>query len=287
VTTKKMKKFSSFGMVKQAALEKIGKAESHESAEAAATKDELANIRTGYTNLATALKNYCNEGGALSVSQGEIFAEALFTLGGTQSAPLSDALKAVGQAQRDMDNHLMTVFSSTKEQMLAQVQSLVDTDIKKCRDLKAKAETARLKYDTSLSDLKSAQSSKKQDPNKLQKVEEAEQRAKGSYDQATSEWAEATKQLQERVRKELHQQLKDYAEWQSSYFEKGITLWQEALSHFDEEYGGAATKASPPLPTTPPATRKPPPSPPPQTTTEPTTENEKDSEQEEEVALTE
>jgi len=239
--------------VKQAALEKMGKAESHASAEDVATKDGLANIKNGYTAVGTALKNYCNEGGALSATQGEVFAESLLTFGGTQPSPLSDALKAVGQSQKETDTHLLSLVNLTKEKMLSQVQALNDTDIKRCRDLKAKAETARLKYDTALSDLKAQQ--KKSEPAKLQKAEETEQKVKAAYDQATAEFAEATRQLQERVHKELTQQLREYAEAQRAYFEKGLQFWEEATSQFESKgnryepppKAAAPPKAAPPI----------------------------------------
>jgi len=234
-----MKKFSSFGMVKQAALEKMGKAESHESAEAAATKDELNNYKLGYTQLSNALKSYCNEGGALCVTQGEILAEALFSFANTQPIPFSDALRVTGQAQREMDNHLLHVITNLKEKTYLQVLALLDTDIKRCRDLKAKAETARLKYDTSLSEVKNLQ--KKPEGTKLQKAEETEEKNKVAYDHATNEWADATKHLGDRVTNELHQQLYEYAEWQRAYHENSLKVWDDALSQIREAVPSATT----------------------------------------------
>jgi len=228
-----MKKFSSFAVVKQVAKEKMGKAESQvESPEALATKDQLSNIKAGYKAIASGYKNYTHEGLPLAVSQGEIVAEALLTLGAvTIEEPLAHHLKNVGHAQREMDNHLMGVCTQAKDKMYTPTQLVIDTDIKRSTELKGKQETSRLKYDAAMTDLKQHQ--KKGDASKLQKAEEETQKHKISYDQATAELTEVTHHLVSRVDREMTAQLREYAQAQVDYFRLGAETWEKVLAQFE------------------------------------------------------
>jgi len=227
----KMKKFTSFAVVKQVAKEKMGKAESQvESPEAMATKDQLSTLKLGYKNMASSFKGYTNEGLPLAVSQGEIVAEAMLSFGGSLEGgqPLAELLKSVGLAQREIDNHLLYLCNNSKEKMFAPTHSLLETEIKRCTELKGKQETARLKYDAALTDLKTQQ--KKADAAKLQKAEEATQVCKQSYEETTNELTEATHRLQKRVEAEMTGQLQEYAEVQLAHFRKGLEVWENIVS---------------------------------------------------------
>lgn len=173
-------------------------------------------------------KNYTNEGLSLAVSQGEICAEALMSFGNSiEGQALSPILKKIGLAQREADNLELHVCNITKEKMVVATQQVIDSDIKKSSELKEKQETARIKYDAAINELKTQQ--KKGDAIKVQKAEESAQAAKAAYERTTADLTEITQHLLKRVEQEMAAQLKEYAELQLAYFKQGYEVWEKTL----------------------------------------------------------
>jgi len=230
-----MKRYSSFSVVKQVAKEKMGKAESQiETPEALATKDQLSTLKNGCKSIHSSFKSYTNEALPLSVSQGEVVAESLLSLSGAlEGSALTHNLKHVGKAQREMDNKLLLLCNLTKEKMVVPTQLVIESDIKKCTDLKNEHETARLKYDAAMTDLKSFQ--KKGDPTKVLKAEENTQNCKVAYDQSTAALTEVTEHLHSRVRSEMTVQLKEYAQLQLEFFKQGLEIWQQVIENIETQ----------------------------------------------------
>jgi len=223
-----MKKFTqSLNVAKQTTLEKLGKAEKKaDTEEALKTKEDLSALRHNYTEMGAALKKYADIE-QQAYAQGGVLAEALATFGASQEGSvLASILAETSRAQRGINEGFLTWLNLTREKWSGPVQTLIDTDLKRAKDLKDRQESARMKLDIAMSELESQQ--KKAGP-KLAQVESEHASAKERYDTSTRELTSFMEGLKEKIHQELAHQLRDYAEAQLQFFTQGVEVWKATL----------------------------------------------------------
>jgi len=239
-----MKKVTqSFGLAKQAALEKMGKAETQvDTEEAIKAKNDLSTMRNNYGDMASALKKYSHEGGPLMYSQGGVLSEMLMVFGVNQDGTLLGAvLQEIARAQRGTNDEQITLINLVKEKWTSPALALLDTDIKRAKELKDKQESARMRLDVANTEFKNQQ--KKGGPKAVQA--EAEYNAtKEKYDYCTKELTQFMEGLVEKIHKELTAQLRLYAEAQFEYFTKGVGIWKTTLDSLKEAEARATSPSS-------------------------------------------
>eukprot|EP01113_Clastostelium_recurvatum_P005374 TRINITY_DN12406_c0_g1_i1.p1 TRINITY_DN12406_c0_g1~~TRINITY_DN12406_c0_g1_i1.p1 ORF type:complete len:307 (-),score=97.73 TRINITY_DN12406_c0_g1_i1:19-939(-) len=228
-TAGRMKKFTqSIAVAKQATLEKIGKAEAKaDTDEAIRAKTNLASLRAGYGDSASALKKVLNEGGQLYYAQCGVLETALSTFAASQQgSTLGTFLSEISRGQRSSNDGLVGFLNLNKERLLSQMTAVVEGDLKKAKELKDRQESARMKLDAAMNEVKASQ---KKGGSKLVQADAECQAAKDKYDLLTKELIDHMAALDEKIQRELIHQLTAYAEAQLEYFSQGVGIWKTTL----------------------------------------------------------
>ncbi|GAM20508.1 hypothetical protein SAMD00019534_036830 [Acytostelium subglobosum LB1] len=226
-----MKSFTKkVAMVKQNAMEKMGKSESHADNDATKeTKEKLRVIKTEYNAIYTTGKLHCQET-EKSVQQGVQFGEALNNFGSAfmGDEQIADILKRMGLQIKAVEQARQTCNNNSMTSLVTPVGKFQDTEIKRAREAKHKQDAIRLRYDTHLEKL--AEAKKKNDANSL-KVKTIEQECndiKEEYDVVNREFNEIMEHLNQEMNKQLVAELREFALQQLSFYKQASALWAEA-----------------------------------------------------------
>jgi len=216
-------------VVKQNAMEKMGKSESHADNDATKeTKEKLRVIKNEYKNMHTVGKIHAQEI-EKCVGQGTQFADALshFGSGFLTDTNVGEILKQVGVQMKAVEQARQTCNVNSVQSLITPIGKFQDHEIKKARDAKHKQDAVRLRYDTALEKLNEAK--KKNDANSL-KVKGIEQECadiKVEYDAVNAEFNEVMEQLNQEMNQQLVAQLREYTLQQLAFYKQASALWQE------------------------------------------------------------
>ncbi|GAM27956.1 hypothetical protein SAMD00019534_111320, partial [Acytostelium subglobosum LB1] len=236
--TLKMKSFTKkVAMVKQNAMEKMGKSESQaDDASTKALKERLVLIRKLYKDVHSTGKNYCQESDKLA-KEGLLFSEALiqFSTGCIDDETVGVVIKCVSSQVKSLEETRTTCNAESAHTMINNLGKLQDAELKRANDLKSKQDSIRLEYDTLLERLNDAKKKNDSSSPKVMTAERECQTCKENYDKVTSEFIEAMEQLNSEMNRQLVTELRQYARAQMDFHMRAAEMWNDtnnALSAF-------------------------------------------------------
>eukprot|EP01112_Ceratiomyxa_fruticulosa_P018125 TRINITY_DN5757_c0_g1_i1.p1 TRINITY_DN5757_c0_g1~~TRINITY_DN5757_c0_g1_i1.p1 ORF type:complete len:466 (-),score=96.90 TRINITY_DN5757_c0_g1_i1:75-1472(-) len=255
----------SWAVAKQAALEKMGKAEVHiDKEEANIAKESVLKIKKSEKEVLDQCIITCNEGATLHMAQSEVFANLMLSYSSvlkdmtpqannvplstpqyihTPLGDLSLILSRVGGAQRVVNQSLDICTKTIHNQTLRTVKCGMEDEVKRLNDMHGQQQTARLAYEASLNALNTeihlANTHTNNGHNtvsKQQTLEGEKDMARKNFENLTHEFLAGVENFKTKTSKDMKTFLKNYLEAQLQYFSDGLNAWKDVeilLTNFE------------------------------------------------------
>ncbi|KAJ4459672.1 putative BAR domain [Paratrimastix pyriformis] len=209
-----------FTQGKQLVLEKMGKADqTPEDPEFRKTLDTFKATRLTYEDLCSRSKQYS---AALGNAQqhGTALAETWLSFGASQQTALGAALLKFGEVQKALEAERESLVSTIGGKMLGPMQTLLDGEIKDCREVKNRHHRLRLEYDSARNELQGQTSKKDRNAFKIQQAEAEFGKLKARFDSMQQEVADRCRNVEARKDFELLEQVVEFMDAQFTYYQQ-------------------------------------------------------------------
>eukprot|EP01112_Ceratiomyxa_fruticulosa_P014367 TRINITY_DN410_c0_g1_i7.p1 TRINITY_DN410_c0_g1~~TRINITY_DN410_c0_g1_i7.p1 ORF type:complete len:349 (-),score=93.63 TRINITY_DN410_c0_g1_i7:173-1219(-) len=210
--------------------EKMGKTEATvETEDTRVMKQNFKTIKHGYKNINHSGKSYLSESEKLSLITNELGDSLLFlSTGAFSTSSLGFALQTLGNQLKSISSVSQSYVSATNTNFVSPVAKILDVDIKRANDLYKRQESARIKYDLALAQVRKGSSGRA--------AEELEM-TRQTYEQLTRELTEVLNSVLAQIGTELIYELKNWTDSQARYYTEMSKMWSQMTSELESVPG--------------------------------------------------
>jgi len=206
--------------------EKMGRTDATiETEDTRLMKQNFKTIKRAYKHINHSGKSYVMESEKLTLITSELADSFLFLSNSTFSTtPLGQGLASLANQLKSISSVSQNYVSATNTNFVSPITKTLDVDIKRTNDWYKRQESARMKYDMALSQVKKGGSGRAAEELEINRQ---------TYEQLTRELTEVTSNVLAQIGNELIYELKNWTESQARFYAEMNQMYSQISSQLE------------------------------------------------------